>query len=104
MKNEKIKLIERALKDPIVEGMNVLGSASIDTIIRLLESDTTEFYLGEWKSELGRIKYEYRVHPEERGIKLKKLLDEGHEFKKPSLRLYSRLYLSNYAQEIKKAA
>lgn len=105
MMNEKIKLIESALKDPVVKGMKVLSPASIDLIVGLLESDKTDFYLGEWKSELGRINYEYRVHPKETGDALRKILDDDYKFNKPSLTsLYSRKDLSDYVQDIKKAA
>lgn len=97
--NRNFNIVKAALEDRVVEGLKVINPTSKDAVRNLLDSEKGDFYLGEWRSELGRITYSYRIHSPETADNLNALKNEGYAFSKPKLiKLYGRKELLEYVK------
>ncbi|MBW2997394.1 hypothetical protein KY349_03585 [Candidatus Woesearchaeota archaeon] len=85
------KVLRKALSAECVPDLPVLDSSDSVRLERLLGDMPENGFVSEWRNDLGKVSYEYRVHDETEGAILRQLLKSGSVGRYPLLTaVYSR--------------
>lgn len=85
------KVLRKALSAERIPDLPVLVSSDSVCLERLLDDMPENGFVSEWRNDLGKVSYEYRIHDEAEGTILRQLLKSGNVGRYPLLTaVYSR--------------
>lgn len=94
------QIFKRALKDPILEGIDYINQLNLIRIVDTIKKLPEGAYISEWKHSLRKAQYEHHIHTDGIKDRLIKLYSDNVRGGNPKLlNLYSKKELEDIIQE-----
>ncbi len=95
-----ISTLQRALKDPKIEGITCICDAEMNRLKKIIPSLPANAIISEWKYGIGQVHYEYHIHTNGNSVQLKEAYEQNVRGGHPKLTaLYSIEQLNALIQQ-----